>query len=314
MDPIKLNGIAQWPIPFKVKDIHLFLGFANFYWRFIPNYSTIAHPLIDLTKKNLPWNWTPFQQQAFDHLKCLFLLQPILHIPNLSSPFAIATDTSKYTSGAILLPTDLNSEWHPCLYLSQSFSPAERNYDIYDRELLVVIHALETWRHYLHGSPFPIQVFTDHKNLIYFCKPQALNHYQACWLLDLADFDLTMIHVPESQLVGPDAHSCHPDLLPSATPENEGVTLLPPSLFVNFINMSLSHHVQFSSTSNPLILQALQSMNGSIPPTFHSCLSDWQYAEGILTYKGHVYVPSDPSNRPSSPIAMTMKQLVTQAT
>ena len=132
MDPVKLNGIAQWPTPSKVKDVRSFLGFANFYCQFIPNYSTIAHPLIDLTKKNLPWNWTPSQQQAFDQLKHLFLSQSVLRIPDLSSPFAIATDVSKYASGTILLQTDMNGEWHPCSYLSQSFSPAERNYDIYD--------------------------------------------------------------------------------------------------------------------------------------------------------------------------------------
>ena len=297
MDPVKLNSIAQWPTPSKVKDVRSFLGFANFYRRFIPNYSTIARPLIDLTKKNLPWDWTSSQQQAFDKLKGLFLSQPVLRIPNLSSPFAIATDASKYASGAILLQTDSNGEWHPCSYLSQSFSPAERNYDIYDRELLAVIRALKTWRHYLHGSPFPIQVFTDHKNQTYFRKPQVLNRRQARWLLDLADFDLTMIHVPGSHLVGPDVLSRQPDLIPSATPENEGVTLLPPSLFINLIDTSLSHHIQSSSSSDPLVLQALQSMDGSIPPAFRSRLSDWQHTEGILTYKGCVYIPPDSSLR-----------------
>ena len=110
MNPVKLNGITHWPIPSKVKDICLFLGFANFYHCFIPNYSTLAHPLIDLTKKNLPWNWTPSQQHAFNHLKCLFLSEPVLHIPDLSSPFAIATNTSKYALDAILLQTDPNGE------------------------------------------------------------------------------------------------------------------------------------------------------------------------------------------------------------
>ena len=127
MDPVKLNGIVQWPTPFKVKDVRSFLCFANFYCRFIPNYSTIARPLIDLTKKNLPWNWTPTQQQAFNHLKHLFLSQPVLHISNLSSPFAIATDAFKYALNTILLQTDSNGKWHPCSYLSQSFSPAEWN-------------------------------------------------------------------------------------------------------------------------------------------------------------------------------------------
>ena len=106
-----------------------------------------------------------------------------------------------------------------------------------------------------------------------------------------------MIHIPGSHLAGPDALSRRPDLLPSTTPENKGVTLLPPSLFVNLIDTSLSHRIQSSLTSDPLVLQALQSMDGLIPPAFRSRLSDWQYIEGILTYKGHVYIPSDPSLR-----------------
>ena len=118
MDPVKLNGIAQWPTPSKMKDIHSFLGFTNFYQQFIPNYSNITRPLIDLTKKNLPWNWTPSQQQAFNHLKHLFLSEPILYIPDLFSPFTIATNASKYMSGTILLQTNSNGKWHPCSYLS----------------------------------------------------------------------------------------------------------------------------------------------------------------------------------------------------
>ena len=124
-----------------------------------------------------------------------------------------------------------------------------------------------------------------------------LNHHQAHWLLDLADFDLTMIHVPGSQLVGLNALSRRPNLLPSTTPENKGVILLPSSFFVNLIDTSLSHWIQSSSAANSLVLQALQSIDGSIPPAFHSRLSDWQYAEGILIYKDRVYVPSDPSLR-----------------
>ena len=110
MDPVKLNGIAHWPTPSKVKDVHSFLGFANFYCQFIPNYSTIACSLIDLTKKNLSWNWTPSQQYAFNHIKHLFLSEPVLHIPELSFPFAITTNASKYKSDAILLQTDSNGE------------------------------------------------------------------------------------------------------------------------------------------------------------------------------------------------------------
>ena len=104
-----------------------------------------------------------------------------------------------------------------------------------------------------------------------------------------------MIHVPGFQLIGPNVLSHRPDLLPPTTPENEDVTLLPPFLFVNLIDTSLSHHIQSSSASDPLVLQVLQSMDRSIPPAFCSCLSDWQYTEGILIYKGCVYILPNPS-------------------
>jgi hypothetical protein len=170
--------------------------------------------------------------------------------------------------------------------------PAKRIYDIYIQELLAVICTLKSWHHYLHGSPFPIQAFTDHKNLKYFCQPQALNHRQALWLIDFVDFDLKMIHVPGKLLARLDTLSHHPDLLPASDLDNEEVTLLPPSLFVNVIDIALSHCIKSASTGDPLVLQALQSMNEDILLPFCSCLSDWQVEAGILTYQGQVYVCS----------------------
>ena len=150
--------------------------------------------------------------------------------------FAIATDASKYATGGVLMQEDTNGDWKPCAFLSHSLNPAERNYDIYDRELLGVIHALKEWRHYLYGSPHPVKVLTDHKNLTYFQQPQNLDRRQACWLLDLSNFDLQLHHVPGKDLAGPDALSCCPDHTPADDTDNHNVTLLPQSLFVNLIN------------------------------------------------------------------------------
>ena len=149
MDQTKLNGIKQWPAPKTAKDIWSFMGFTNFYQKFIRNYSNIARPLIDLTKKDEPWNWNNACQNVFTQIKEIFMKEPVLQLPDLTKPFAIATDASKYASGGVLIQKDSNGEWHPCSYLSQSFRPAERNYDIYDWELLAIIRALKTWRHYL---------------------------------------------------------------------------------------------------------------------------------------------------------------------
>ena len=106
-----------------------------------------------------------------------------------------------------------------------------------------------------------------------------------------------MVHVPGKLLAGPDALSRRPDLLPQSDDDNNGVTLLPPSLFINVIDIALSHCIQSASAGDPLVLQALQSMNDNIPLPFRFRLSDWQVNAGILTYQGRVYVPNDDSLR-----------------
>ena len=133
---------------------------------------------------------------------------------------------------------------------------------------------------------------TDHKNLTYFHKAQSLNQRQAHWLLDLADFGLNIIHVPGKLLIAPDALSRCPDLLPPDD-NNEDITLLPPSMFVHVIDATVSHCITSASSNDPLVLQALQSMNEDILPAFHSHLSDWQITESVLTYKSHIYVSNN---------------------
>ncbi|THH05057.1 hypothetical protein EW145_g5083 [Phellinidium pouzarii] len=95
MDPVKLAGIQQWPEPHTVKQLHSFLGFCNFYRRFIPNYSSIAYSLNELTHTNKPWKWNELQANAFATLKNLFSSQLVLLIPNKTKPFILETDASK---------------------------------------------------------------------------------------------------------------------------------------------------------------------------------------------------------------------------
>ena len=136
-------------------------------------------------------------------------------------------------------------------------------------------------------------MFTDHKNLTYFHQAQKLNRHQGRWLLDLADFDLKIVHIPGKLLTGPDALSCHSDLYPDDS-DNSQMALLPDSLFVNLIDTVLHSCISSASSTDLLILQHLQSsLEPSIPAAFCSCLSDWQISEGILTYKGCVYIPLD---------------------
>jgi RNase H-like domain found in reverse transcriptase len=96
-------------------------------------------------------------------------------MPNSWKPFIIKSDASKFATGAVLRQKDVNGDWHPCSYISHSFNETEWNYEIYDRELMGIIHALETWQHYLQGSPHLVTIFSDHKNLTYFRQTQKLN-------------------------------------------------------------------------------------------------------------------------------------------
>jgi hypothetical protein len=231
MDPAKLDGIRDWPIPTTVKETRSFLGFCNFYQNFISHYSDLARPLIDLTKKDVQFLWTDACNESFLILKDCFLRQPVLRNPDPTHQFAVVTDASLVATGAVLLQTDDNGQYHPCGYLSQSLNPAERNYQIFNRELLAVIRALTEWRHDLEGNPHLVIVFTDHKNLLYFHTAQKLTRRQAQWQLILSMFDIELHHIPGTKLAAPDALSRRPDHRPMDL-DNADVTLLPDTMFV----------------------------------------------------------------------------------
>jgi hypothetical protein len=106
MDPAKLSGITTWPVPKKLKDLQAFLGFCNFYHRFILNYSTIARPPFELSKKDTPFVWHSIQDSAFCTLKKVFTTAPVLGLPDPKLPFWVITDASDFALGTILEQPD----------------------------------------------------------------------------------------------------------------------------------------------------------------------------------------------------------------
>ena len=186
MDPVKVAGIAKWPTPLTVKDVCSFLGFANFYCHFVPHYSDTAHPLLDLTKKTHPWSWDQSCNNAFQALKLLSPPNPSFNSQTFPPPLPYPPTPQNMLLGASSGKkiSTVNSEWHPCAYLSQTFGPAKCNYNIYDHELLTVIRALDAWCHYLLSSPTPVQVFTDHKNLTYSNTPitSTITKHAGYWI------------------------------------------------------------------------------------------------------------------------------------
>jgi hypothetical protein len=175
MDTQKVKTIQEWVVPTRVRDVQSFLGFANFYRRFIKGFSVIAQPLIALTRKDATFEWTTAAQKAFDLLKRAFTTAPVLLHPDPTKPFQVETDASDFAIGAILSQPDEDGVLHPVAYYSRKFTAPEINYPIYDKELLAIIAAFEEWRPYLAGAQHRVQVITDHKNLIYFSTTRTLN-------------------------------------------------------------------------------------------------------------------------------------------
>ncbi|KAI2646964.1 Transposon Tf2-9 polyprotein [Labeo rohita] len=231
MDERKVEAVLRWPRPSTLRELQRFLGFANFYRRFIRNFSTVAAPLTAMIKKGTTrLTWSPAALQAFGNLRQRFSTAPILHHPDPDQPFVVEVDASSTGVGAVL------SQRHgeppklfPCAYFSHKLSPAECNYDVGNRELLTIKLALEEWRHWLECAKHPFTVLTDHRNLEYLRSAKTLNHRQARWALYFTRFRFQVTYRPGSQNTKADALSrVHEPGQPTNPPE----PVLPTSIIV----------------------------------------------------------------------------------
>jgi RNase H-like domain found in reverse transcriptase/Reverse transcriptase (RNA-dependent DNA polymerase)/Integrase zinc binding domain/Chromo (CHRromatin Organisation MOdifier) domain len=213
MDPAKVESVLSWPAPKSVLEIQMFLGLANFYRRFIKNFSRLLTPITSLLKKsNSPFNWTNAADKAFNSLKKAFTSAPILRHFDYSKPAVLETDASDYALGAVLSQLDDETGLlHPCAFHSRKFIPAELNYEIYDKEMLAIVDSVLTWRHYLEGSGHQTRIVTDHKNLLWFTETKVYNRRQTRWAEKLAYFDFTLEYRPGRLGGKPDALSRRPD-------------------------------------------------------------------------------------------------------
>lgn len=207
-DPEKVEAILNFPTPTKKKDLKRFLGTATWYRRFVPNFSTIAGPLNQLTssKKNAPkFQWTTEADDAFNKLKECLVSAPVLSCPNYDLPFEVHTDASNFGIGAMLTQT-IDGKEHPIAYMSRALSGSEKNYSITERETLAVLTALEHWRCYLeNGKTFT--VYTDHSALKWFLSLDNPTGRLARWCVRLSAFNFELKHRRGVDNVIPDALS-----------------------------------------------------------------------------------------------------------
>jgi hypothetical protein len=238
MDPTKVQAILDWKEPSKVKELQQFLGFANFYRRFIRGYSMIARPLTRLLRKDTPWRWVTDQKTAFAQLKKAFTEAPVLAYYDYTKKSVVETDASDWACGGVLSQYDDDGVLRPVAFFSAKHSLTECNYEIYDKELLAIVKALEEWQPELEGNahPEPFEIKTDHKNLEYFMTTKNLNQRQMRWAEFLSRFNFRITYRPGHKAVLPDAlsrlpgHKPHPDA-PDDRLQNRKRALLPPNKF-----------------------------------------------------------------------------------
>ena len=222
----KMEGVLKWLTPQCVRNVKKFLGLANYYRRFVKDFTKVALPMNRLTRKDEKWRWEEEQQAAFEQLKAVFTIRPVLATPELDKEFRVEADVSKFATGGVLSIKCEDNLWRPMAFISKAFNETERNYEIHDKEMLGVIRCLEAWRHFLEGARIKFKVWTNHKNLEYFMTSQNLNRRQARWALYLSRFDFLLKHIPGSKMGKADGLSRRSDWEKGGEGDNKERTLL----------------------------------------------------------------------------------------
>jgi len=318
MDPDRIKTIVDWPVPKSQHDLQVFLGFANFYRRFVEGYSRVILPLTNLLRKTKKFLWTTLTQEAFDNLKTLFTTAPILKHFDPDLPTHLHADSSGAAiSGIISQPH--NGVLHPVAFWSRKCLPAECNYDIHDREMLAIIESMKHWRHYLEGAKYPIQIYTDHKNLETFMTTKVLNRRQARWAEFLANYDFVLAHIKGTKNPA-DGPSRRPDYMENvelptgALIPRSALRMLQPEVARNPATVSLASETHASPLEvhwSLIGVHANTTPEASLRSRFVTALEKdplaqeyrdnppkpWSWQDGLLLHDNLVYVPHDDALR-----------------
>jgi hypothetical protein len=200
VDKSKVEAIQGWPIPMTVTQLQSFLGLVGFYHRFVQDFSTIAAPLNELTKKGVHFSWSTTQENAFNMLKDKLTHAPLLQLLDFNKTFELKCDASGIGLGGVLL-----QEGKPNAYFSEKLSGPILNYSTYDKELYALVRILETWQHYLWPKEFVIH--SDHESLKHIRSKGKLHRRHAKWVEFIEYFPYVIKHKKGKENIIADALS-----------------------------------------------------------------------------------------------------------
>ncbi|QRW15816.1 Retrotransposable element Tf2 protein [Rhizoctonia solani] len=254
VDYLEIEAVTSWPQPRTVKQVQAFLGFVNYLRRFIPNFSSVARPLHNLTKKESPWSWNVAEEQAFQELKALVTKAPVLIHSNPSLPYYLETDASGVAMGAILSQRGPDNWLHP--------------------ELLAIIKALEEWR-------------------IYWMQARTFNRRHAQWRIFLSNFNFEIHYRPGKQSGKPDALSRRSDYVDSPQ-EPEVMLPAEVFANTSETELEIVTEIQDKLKDDPSlepIIQFLTEDADNAPPSIRKAYRDYDWEEDLLWYRGKLVVP-----------------------
>ena len=177
----KMKALQEWATPTDIRGVRSFLGFTNYYRRFIRHYAELAQPLTGLTKKEIGFQWGPMQQKAFTELKSGLCNAPLLVFPDPLLPYTVVTDASQHAVGGVIMQ-DQGEGLRPIAFHSKTLKVSEMKYSAYERELAAIAYCFLAWRHYIEGCPGGVTVLTDHQPLRTLMEQEVLTRIQTRWL------------------------------------------------------------------------------------------------------------------------------------
>ncbi|QRV81327.1 Transposon Tf2-1 polyprotein [Ceratobasidium sp. AG-Ba] len=295
MEEEKIKAIMEWGAPRKIKEVQAFLGFVNFYRRFIAEFSKIARPLHNLTKKDTKFEWNQECQQALEEIKKRVSQDPVLIHPNPDKPFILETDASGIAIGAILSQRGDDGYLHPVAYLSKSYNDAQRNYDTANKELLAIVESLKHWRIYLEGTILPVTVFTDHRNLERWKNAETFNRRHARWHMELASFNFEIHYRPGKMSNKPDALSRRHDHEDIPNPQQIMINAKRFKGFKANIEIDIISMIRESLSDDESLTTLIESTKKKedLPPSIRKQYDKYEWKEDLLWYEGRIVIPEN---------------------
>ncbi len=224
MNSKKIEAVTTWSTSKSKIEVQFFLEFANFYRRFIERYFRIVSSLTNLTKKNISFVWTEKAEEAFEKLKKLFISQSVLIMFESEKSITLEMNASDEAIKTCISQSDEKRRLHSIAYYSCKLTVAELNYEIHDKKLLAIVNSFKQWRVYLKESRHQIQVYTDHKNLLYFMITKVLNRRQIRWSKKLSSYNFQIQYRKKSENLKIDVLSRRADHMTDRSQVNQTIS------------------------------------------------------------------------------------------